>query len=207
MSSSLSLSGSVKVRKVSPPGPGFWWHFRNRTRFSFWFGWLANTLAYWFSRLTGVVTLTSELRIFMRHNDGSMVDYGVVGYRMVTTAGVTFMASDFAGNDGLLNTMNFHGIGTGGTAESVANTALVTNATPGGNFIAGEKSNPSATMYQTQATITFPAAVSIAEHGLFNQANPTGAKLWDRTVFAPVIPAGVNDNITFQYQLTINAGG
>lgn len=206
MSSNLGFSGALKIDKHSRPGPGLVWHLKNRTRFAFWFSWLAQMLAYWFSRATGIVTICTEVRAIKYLAAGGVVDYGALSYRFVTTAGVGFMASDFNSTTSALNTLNFHGVGTGTVAENVADTALGANATPGTNFVAGTKSNPSANVYQTSVTLNFTATANISEHGLFNQTAPTGAKLWDRSVF-PAIPVQSGDSITLQYQLTINAGG
>ncbi len=203
---SFGFSGVLTMNKAAVPGPGIGWHIKNRVRPAFWFGWLVNLLAILFSRVTGVVTMTAELRLRKFLADGGMVDYGVVGYRMVTNAGVAFMAADFFDGTKDISTLNFHGVGTGTAAEAVTDTALANNTTPGGQYVAGTKSNPSSNQYLTAAPITFTAAGNITEHGLFNQASPTGAVLWDRTVFAAV-GVQAQDSITYQYNLTINAGG
>lgn len=203
---SFGLSGALALKKAPVPGPGLGWHLRNRARFAFWFGWLVTKLANWFSRLTGVVTMTGQLTMRKYLADGGMIDYGTVGYRVVTTAGVNYMAGDFNQGANDISNFNYHGVGTGTTGENVGDTALVTNTTPGGQYIVGTKSNPSQNQYMSAASIVFTAAGNISEHGIFNQANPAGATLWDRTTFTAT-GVQAQDSITYQYTLTINAGG
>lgn len=203
---SLGFAGTLSVKKIRRPGPGIAWHLRHRVRPSYWLGLLFFHMARLFSRMTGIVTMTTELRLLQRREDGTIIDYGTIGYRKVTNAGVAFMAADFNSGTSDISTFNFHGVGTSGDPEDVADVALKSNVTPGGQYVAGTKSAPSANQYMTAASVTFTAPGNIQEHGLFNQANPSGAVLWDRTTFSP-IGVAAQDAITFQYTLTINAGG
>lgn len=209
--SSLAPSGQLVAKKITPPGPGFLWHLKNRTRASYLYGWLFNRMAKAFTGLTGIPTLTAELSIRLFRKDGTVVDYGVVSHRVVTDAGVAFLVDDFdpaATTD--ISTLKYHGCGTGTTAEATGDTALVTESTtalnPDSTRPTGTATQPSANIYRSTGTATFDATAAITEHGLFSQAATGGGTLWDRSVFSAInVVSG--DSIQFQYSLTINSGG
>lgn len=211
MNSSMALGGKLAARKITPPGPGLAWHVRNRTRLSYLYGWLFNWLAKRFTKLTGIPTLTAELAVRLFKRDGSIVDYGVVSYRVVTNAGVAFIVDDFdpsAATD--ISTLKYHGCGTGATAENVSDTALVTESTtalnPDSTRPTGTATQPSANIYTSTATVVFDATAAITEHGIFSQAATGGGTLLDRSVFSAInVVSG--DSIQFAYSLTVSAGG
>lgn len=128
-------------------------------------------------------------------------DLGVVSRKVITTAGVNYLASAFTGT-GEPENFNFHASGTGSTAEAIGDTALVTEVEA--SRATGTQSNPSANVYRTVATISYTATRAIVEHGVFS-ASTTGT-LWDRSVFTAVnVVSG--DSIQFTYNLTLTAGG
>ncbi len=150
----------------------------------------------------GWLRYRGELRAVKIGRDGTCVDLGVLGTRVVTTAGVNYLASDM--NDGAsdINAFDYHDSGTGVVAEAVGDTGLGTPAGPA--RVAGTPSNPTANQYRSVATISYTSTLAITEHGLFSAA--TAGTLWDRTVFAAVnVVSG--ESIQFTYTLTINAGG
>lgn len=150
----------------------------------------------------GLVRFKGELRAVKIGLDGKRTDLGVVGTRVVTTAGVNYLAADM--NDGAsdINAFDFHDSGTGVVAEAVGDTAL--GAAAGPARVSGTASNPTANQYRSVATISYTATLAITEHGLFSAS--TAGTLWDRTVFAAVnVVSG--ESIQFTYTLTINAGG
>jgi hypothetical protein len=122
---------------------------------------------------------------------------------LVTTAGVTFLASDFvAGASAHISGFNYHDSGSGFAAEAVSDVAL---GTPTGVArVAGTQSSPSAGIYRTIGTITYDDTYTITEWGLFSLA--AGGVLWDRAVFTAV-PVVSGDGIEFTYVLTVVAGG
>jgi hypothetical protein len=145
------------------------------------------------------------------HRDGNVTDLGLMSCRVVTTAGVNFLVDAL---QGLVEPelMRYHGVGTGTTAENVANTALVTelttqygtaNTRPTGTL--GEKTG-SPNVFETAATITVSAAVAVTEHGIFSQAAAPGGTLLDRSVFAAVNLAS-GESLQATYQLTLPSGG
>lgn len=142
----------------------------------------------------------STLSAVAIYPNGTMVDYGVISRRCVTTAGVNalFSTSSPIG----ISTFNYHDSGTGTNAEAVGDTALQTAAGPA--RATGTKSNPSAGTYRSQATITYTATQNITEHGIFSAS--TSGTLWDRSQFAAI---GVvnGSQIAFTYECAANAGG
>lgn len=142
--------------------------------------------------------------------DGSTLDLGCVGKRVVTTAGVNYLRDDFAAGAGSadISLFKYHGCGTGTTAEAITDTTLVTECTtalnPDSTRGVGTQVNSVAKTYSTVATMTFDADAAVTEHGIFSAA-ATGT-LWDRTVFA-AINVSSGDSIVFQYNLSISDGG
>ena len=140
---------------------------------------------------------------------GSRDDYGVVSRRVITDAGVAAIVNGFR-NTFEIELFNFHGIGTGGTAEAVGNTALTTELTTqystDNTRPTGTQSAPAANQYQTVATITVDAVVSITEHGIFSQAAAPGGTLWDRSLFT-ALALNSGDSIIATYIATVTSGG
>lgn len=142
--------------------------------------------------------------------DGRVTDYGLVSCRVVTDAGVQFIVDGFQGLV-TMDSMKYHALGTGTTAESAAQTALVTelttqyatsNTRPTGSL--GEKSGDAKT-YETSATVTVSASVAVTEHGIFSTATSGTGVLLDRSVFAAINLANT-ESIQSQYQLTMPSG-
>jgi len=209
MDGQMTLRGELRAKVTRAPGPGISWKIRNILRWSFLWGWLVTWLAHAFSKLTGIVTLTSELSIRARIN-GRWIDYGVVSRRLVTDAFVAFVVDDWDGGANDISLFNYHGCGTGVTAEAANQTALVTESTtalnPDSTRATGTKSQPSANIMQTVGTATFDAAAAITEHGVFTQAATGGGTLMDRSVFAAINVAS-GDSVQFTYALTLTSGG
>jgi hypothetical protein len=127
---------------------------------------------------------------------------GVISRRVVSTAFVTALAENMAGDvTPTVSSYNWHASGTGTNAEAIGNTALQTEAATRSS---GVQSNPSAGVYRTVATISYTGALAITEHGVFS-ANAAGVLL-DRSVFAAMNVVNL-DTITWTYDLTIAAGG
>jgi hypothetical protein len=145
--------------------------------------------------------------------DGQREHLGLASLRSVTTAGVTFIATRlFDGNTSIGN-FDFHGFGTGGTAEAVGDTALVTEETtqyaPDNTRPTGTPTNPSANVYRSVGTYSpdTGGTRAITEHGLFTQAATGGGTLLDRSLFAAVNLVAGSDSLQATYDFTITAGG
>lgn len=156
------------------------------------------------------VLMYGALNVAIVHRNGSVLDLGCVGKRVVTTAFVNYLRDDLAAAAGAADISNFkyHECGTGSTAEAIGDTALVTPCTttlnPDSTRAVGTQVNSVAKTYSSVGTLTFDGAAAVTEHGLFNAAS-TGT-LMDRTVFAAVNVAS-GDSIQFTYTLTISDGG
>jgi hypothetical protein len=156
------------------------------------------------------VVIESELAlVVMRGDTGAIEDYGVVSNRVVTTAGVNYIAADF--NDGAsdISSFDYHGLGTGGGAEAVGDTTLTTELTTEytGNVRAtGTASNPSANVYRSVGTNTMDSGTpAVTEHGLFSASS--AGTLLDRSLFSAINLVGANgDSLQSTYSRTLTAG-
>jgi hypothetical protein len=178
------------------------WRMKNALRPAFWGGWLANRAAQILSELTGIPTLTAELSIILNKADGTRINYGVVGYRVVTTAFVTYVVDQLQTETSTFGDFKYHDSGVGTTNENVTDTAIET--TDGENRVSGTQTEASATVYQSVGTITYTTTLALTEHGLFNAS--TSGTLMDRTEFAAINVVNT-DSVTYTYSLTISAGG
>lgn len=207
----VSIGGIVKTKVTRAQQAPLSWRIRNAMRYTFLKGFVAFWLAKVFSKVMEVPTITSRLMIRVKRANGEWIDYGTVNWgRVVTDAGVAFLVDDWDNNAQDLTTLNYHGCGTGTTAEAANQTALVSESTtalnPDSTRQGGTRSQPSANIYQSVGTVTFDGSAAITEHGLFSQAATGGGVLWDRSLFSAINVAS-GDSIQFTYQATINSGG
>jgi hypothetical protein len=143
---------------------------------------------------------------------GGVDHFGLVSTRVITDAGVTFLRDDWNNNAQDFTTFNFHGCGTGTTAEAAGDTALVTESTtalnPDSTRATGTRSVPASNQFRSVGTLTFDADAAVTEHGLFSQSATGGGTLWDRSKFAAINVVGANgDSIQFTYTGTLSSGG
>lgn len=203
----VGARGTLRTRKITPPGPSMGWRIRN---FPHWFrGAWRVALALLVARITQLPVMYGSLAVRLVRADGSMVNYGIVSHRVVTTAGVTYIAADIAGGASDSNLFKYHGIGTGTTAEANGDTALVTESTtalnPDSTRATGSQSSSTNT-YTTVGTNTVDATAAITEHGIFTQAATGGGTLLDRSVFSAINMVS-GDSLQTTYVLTLSAGG
>jgi hypothetical protein len=95
----------------------------------------------------------------------------------------------------------YHEAGTDATAEANSQTALI--VTTGIARVAGTQTNPTASTYQSIATVTADTTETWQEHGIFNAS--TGVTLLDRSLISPTVAVVLNDTVQFTYVLTKNA--
>jgi hypothetical protein len=162
-----------------------------------------------FARIFGIPTYFGALYLEVRRANGEVLNLGLVGLKMVTTVGVNFLVDAWQASATLAN-LKYHGIGTGGAAEAVGNTALTTeittqyasdNVRPTGSLAEGASAN----IFRSVGTITVDGAVAATEHGLFDQAAVGGGVLWDRTLFS-VVNLASGDSLQVTYECTFPAG-
>lgn len=193
------------------------WKIKNSLRLGYIKGWIAAHVVVPFANAFGVTTMIAELRaIKIDGKTGERIDYGVLGWRVITDAGVAFLVDDWdvntasATND--ITTLKYHGCGTGTTAESASQTGMITESTtalnPNSTRATGTQSQPSANILRSVGTLTFDADAAVTEHGLFSDASTGAGTLWDRTVFSAINVVGANaDSIQFTYNCTVSSGG
>ena len=165
------------------------WRLRNRLRPAYVRGAVGTAAARAFSRVTGYPVIVSELRAVVIRADGQREDYGVLSRRVVTNNGVAFMVDAFQ-NIVELESMNYHGAGTGTNAEAAADSGLQTESTtalnPDSTRATGTQSEPASNQYRSVGTLTFDATAAVTEHGIFSQAATGGGTLLDRSVFSAI---------------------
>jgi hypothetical protein len=210
MDGTLSASGNLSCKVMRAQKAPLAWKLKNSLTWRFIWGWLVTKLAHGFSKLTGIVTITSELRLKHRKAAGKWIDYGVVSRRVVTDTGVAYVVDCWDNTATILKDMNYHGLGTGAGAEGAAETALVTECTnalnPDNTRATGARSQPAANQYRSIGTLTFDIAAAVIEHGLLSQAATGGGVLWDRSLFAAINVAS-GDSIQATYTVTLTSGG
>lgn len=202
MKGAVSMSGSLMARHIRRPQAPLSWKIRNKLRWWYLWGWLSTSTAKAVSFLTGIPTLTSELRGVHISRDGRVTDYGVLGRRVVTTAFVNFMVDQLQAETSEWGDFKFHDSGVGTTAENVSDTDIET--TDGESRATGTQTEGAANIYESVGTIAYTTTKAITEHVLASQA--TGGTAMDRTVFAAINVVN-GDSIQFTYDLTVNSGG
>jgi len=162
------------------------------------------------ARRCGLLVAYSELRAVVTHADGTATDYGLLGRRVVTDAGVAYLAADIAGGGSDSNLFKYHGYGTGTTNESAAHTALVTELTTeyASNSTRPTGSQSSSTnTYTTVGTLTPDSGgtLAITEHGIFSATS--AGTMWDRTKFTAInLDSTAGDSLATTYVLTLPSG-
>ena len=148
----------------------------------------------------GDITPVGRLTAVKISADGTRTDLGLISTKVVTTAGVGFIVDAFQ-NSVELETMKYHGCGTGAVAESSSDTTLGTEAATRatGSLTEGASAN----IFKTVGTWASDGSYAITEHGVFSAS--TVGVLLDRSVFAAInVISG--DSIEFTYELTFPAG-
>jgi len=172
--------------------------------------WIEGKLLSLVSGYRGWVKAYGTLDAVLIRHDGSVLNLGCIGRRVVTTAFVNYLRDDLANAAGGADISNFkyHECGTGVTAEAIGDTALQTPCTtalnPDSTRAIGTQLNTVAKQYSSVGTLTFDVATAVTEHGLFNAA--AAGVLMDRTVFA-ALNVAAGDSIQFTYTLSISDGG
>lgn len=152
-----------------------------------------------------------QLWLTVLRGDGTVEELGLASLRLVTTAGVTYIATRLFDANTSIGNFDFHGFGTGGTAEAIGDTALVTEETT--QYVVdntrptGTPTNPSGTVYRSVGTYSPDSGGTraITEHGLFSASS--AGTLLDRSLFSAVNLVASSDSLQATYDFTIAAGG
>lgn len=184
------------------------WRLRQLPRISWQFAKVM--LAVKFGRRCGVRTMYG---CSFLHSTRGGVTYprGFGSFRVVTDAGVQFIVDALHASATIAN-LKFHGFGTGTTAESAGQTALVTeltteyavnNTRPTGTQTEGASAN----IYRTVGTLAPDADVALTEHAVFDQAANSGGTMLDRSKFPVVnLVAANGDSEAITYEFTMPSG-
>lgn len=161
------------------------------------------------ARLFGVPTHYGALWVTVLRADGTEIPMGLASLRVVTDTGVGFIVDAFQ-NSVELETMKYHGLGTGTTAESASQTALVTELStqysPDSTRATGTTTEASSNVYRTVGTNTLDGSAAVTEHGIFSAATAGTGVLLDRSVFSALnLVSG--DGLSTTYDLTFSSGG
>lgn len=202
LSGEVRLRGDVGIKVKRAPKAPWSWRLRNWLRLPFIVGWLGWILGHAYMRTFGAPVLLGRLEARLIKRDGSVINYGTLGFRVVTTAFVTFLTDQLQTETSVFGDFKYHDSGVGTTAEANGDTGIET--TDGESRATGTQTEASATAYRSVGTISYTTTKAITEHGLFNDA--TTGTLMDRTVFSAVNVVN-GDSIQFTYTLTASAGG
>jgi hypothetical protein len=161
----------------------------------------------------GVMTVYSRLSHRVIKSDGTVLDYGIASYKVVTTAFVNYL-TDALQADQAFEDFKFHGWGTGTNAEAVGDTGLQTEltteyATDSTRVTGTQTEGASANIYRTVATLDPDSGTTLAitEHGVF-RANTGATTLMDRSKFSAInLVVADGDTLQSTYELTATAGG
>lgn len=163
-----------------------------------------------FAQHFGIPHYYGSLYLTLLREGAIPLDLGLAGLKVITTAGVNFLVDAWQ-NSVELETMKYHGIGTGSGAEATGDTALGTELTteynPDNTRATGSLTEGGgANVFRSVGTNTVDAAVNLREHGLLSQAATGGGTLWDRTVFSSINLAN-GDSLQSTHDTTVSAGG
>lgn len=201
-SSVMGSSGALAIRKIPAKRAPLSWRLANTLRWAFIKGWLAVHIGVPLARAFGLMTAYGKLEAVLIKADGQKINYGVLGYRVVTTALVNFLVDNLQTDTTELGDFKYHDSGVGTTAENAADTAMET--TDGESRATGTQTESAANAYRSVGTISYTSTKAITEHGVFSQS--TNGTLMDRTVFSAVnVVSG--DSVQFTYTLTLSSGG
>lgn len=178
------------------------WRLRNTLRWQFIASWFAVFVVMPLARVFGIATAYGKLEATVTKADGTKINFGVLGWRVITTAFVTFVVDQLQTETSVFGDFKFHDSGVGTTAENITDTGIET--TDAESRSTGTQTESAANAYRSVGTISYTTTKAITEHGLFNDA--TTGTLMDRTVFAAINVVN-GDSIQFTYTLTLSAGG
>lgn len=202
MSSTINASGSLGVKVIRATRPPFLWQVTNALRLNYILGWLGYHIFAPLANKFGVMTARGKLEALLIKADGTRVNYGVLGYRSITTAFVNFVTDQLQTETSVFGDFKYHDSGVGVTAENITDTGIET--TDGESRATGTQTESAANAYRSVGTISYTTTKAITEHGLFNDVS--AGTLMDRTVFSAVNVVN-GDSIQFTYTVTWSAGG
>jgi len=193
--------GNLQVRLIRAQGPGLAWKINNYLRWQFIKSLFGVYVVVPLARMFGILSGYGKLEAVLIRSNGEVVRFGVLSYRMITTAFCTYVCAQLGTETSVFGDFKYHDSGVGTTDPAVGDTDIET--TDGESRATGTQA-PSGVTYVSVGTISYTTSKAITEHGLFNAS--TSVTLMDRSEFAAVnVVSG--DSIQFTYTLTLTAGG
>lgn len=203
MEGKLAIGGKLATKVIRAKGPGLAWKVRNYLRLQFILSWLGVHLLVPVARKLGILSGYGRLSAVLYRANGEVVRYGLLSYRVVTTAFVNFVVDQLQTETSQFGDFKYHDSGVGTTDPAVGDTDIET--TDGESRATGTQTEgASANIYRSVGTISYTTSKAITEHGLFSQS--TGTTLMDRSEFSAINVVN-GDSIQFTYELTLTAGG
>lgn len=198
----LKPHGDLGIQVMRTQPAPISWRLKNSLRWQFIKGWLAVTFIVPIARFFGIATAYGKLEAVLIRKDGTRINFGVLGWRVVTAAFVSFVVDQLQTETSVFGDFKYHDSGVGTTAEANGDTGIET--TDGESRATGTQTESAANAYRSVGTISYTTSKAITEHGFFNDA--TTGTLMDRTVFSAINVVN-GDSIQFTYTLTLSAGG
>ena len=87
----MVLGGTLGMKVQRAAKAPLSWRIKNWLRWGYVKGWLAWYAIAPFARKFGIATMMGKLEARLLRKDGAVIDYGVVGRQLVTTAFVNFV--------------------------------------------------------------------------------------------------------------------
>ena len=202
-SNSIGVIGDLRVEVQRGREASFGWKVSNMLRWGYFKGWMAKYVVGPIAGLWGVTTILGELSAVFINADGTKVNYGVLGRRVVTTAYCEFMVDQHQTESSVIGDYKFHDSGVGTTNEANGDTDIET--TDGESRATGTQVESSSVAYQSVGTIAYTSTKAITEHGLFSVVTDATPTLMDRTEFS-IINVVNGDSIQYTYTITYTAG-
>lgn len=202
MNGKMAMAGKLGVKVIRAKGPGLAWKLDNYLRWSFIKSLIGVYVVVPLGRMFGILTGYGKLEARLIRADGSVVNYGLLSYRVVTTAFVNYVTDQLQTETSTFGDFKYHDSGVGTTGAAVGDTDIET--TDGESRATGTQTESSANVYQSVGTVSYTTSKAITEHGLFNAS--TSVTLMDRHVFSAINVVN-GDSIQFTYSLTLTAGG
>lgn len=209
----LSLSGKLGLKAIRKPNKR-WEILKWKVKNFFAYRWreIPTEIALglnWLLRKTICPGLSMPWhgRMYMKvvKANGEVWDYGFIGVHTITTTGKGFVVDAWQ-NSVELESMKYHGLGTGTTASAAGDTAIETELStaynPNSTRATGSTTEASATVFRSVGTNTLDGAAAVTEWGLLSQAATGGGVLFDRQVFSAVNLAS-GDGLQTTYDLTV----
>lgn len=131
------------------------------------------------------------------------MDLGLQSVREVTVAATKIIADAFCNSAGVLDKFIYHAAGSGSTAETDTQTAMVSQC--GIRRTGSQTHGATSNIFKTIVTITATSAYTAIEHGIFNTL--ADGTLLDRSLVGTPPTLTTDDEVEWTYNLTLNAGG